>query len=310
MKVLLTCPPMLRGLDEFRPRFERHAIELETPEVVQTLTEGELLGLVPACDGWIIGDDPVTRRVLAAGKAGRLRAAVKWGIGVDNVDQTAVRELGIPFANTPEMFGNEVADLAMAYVTALARHIVAIDRGVRAGDWPKPAGISLAGRTVALVGCGDIGSQTARRLTAAGMRVVAYDPVLGDRQPPDGIEVAVWPARVEEADFIVLTCALTAANRHMLNESVLARARRGVRVVNVARGPLIDEAALVSALRSGQVSAAALDVFEEEPPAAGSPLRELDHCILGSHNGSNTVDAVRRASNRAIDLLFGFLGVS
>src|SRR5262245_19254166 len=100
MKVLVTCPPMLRGLDEFRPRFESHAIALETPAVVQTLTEEELLGLVPACDGWIIGDDPVTRRVLAAGKAGRLRAAVKWGIGVDNVDQAAMRELGIPFANT------------------------------------------------------------------------------------------------------------------------------------------------------------------------------------------------------------------
>jgi D-3-phosphoglycerate dehydrogenase len=208
------------------------------------------------------------------------------------------------------MFGKEVADVAMGYMTALARELVTIDRGVRAGAWPKPSGISLAGRTVALVGYGDIGRNTARRLLAAEMHVVAYDPALDPGSPPEGVETAVWPDRVEEADFIVLTCALTRENRHMLNGAVLARTRRGVRVVNVARGPLIDETALVKALESGQVSAAALDVFEEEPLPAGSPLRRFDRCILGSHNSSNTVDAVRRASERAIDLLFGFLGVS
>jgi D-3-phosphoglycerate dehydrogenase len=114
---------------------------------------------------------------------------------------------------------------------------------------------------------------------------------------------------VGEADFIVLTCALTRENHHMLNGSVLAGASRGVRVVNVARGPLIDEAALVAALRSGQVGAAALDVFEEEPLPSESPLRQFEQCVLGSHNGSNTVDGVRRASERAMELLFGFLGV-
>jgi D-3-phosphoglycerate dehydrogenase len=309
LKVLVTCPPMLRNLDEFRLRFEQPRIELEVPPVVQTLTEAELIHLVPTCDGWIIGDDPATRAVFAAGKSGKLKAAVKWGVGVDNVDFAAAREQGIPIANTPHMFGKEVADLAMAYVTALARQFVAIDRGVRAGRWPKPSGISLEGRTVALVGYGDIGMNTARRLLAAGMRVRAYDPVLSAKPSPE-IDIAVWPERVEEADFIVLTCALTATNRHMVNGTVLARARRGVRVVNVARGPLIDEAALVLALESGQVSAAALDVFEEEPMPTDSPLRRFDQCIFGSHNGSNTVDAVRRASERAIDLLFGFLGVS
>jgi len=310
MKVLVTCPPMLRNLDEFRPRFERRAIEVEAPRVVQALTEPDLMRLVPRCDGWIIGDDPATQAVFAAGKAGRLKAAVKWGVGIDNVDLEAARALGIPITNTPSLFGKEVADLAMAYVTALARQFVAIDRGVRAGDWPKPSGISLEGRTVALVGYGDIGRNTARRLLAAEMRVVAYDPVLVAGKRPPAIDVAVWPERVEEADFVVLTCALTRETRHILNATSLSRMRPGVRIVNVARGALIDEPALLTALESGHVSGAALDVFEEEPLAADSPMRRFDQCVLGSHNGSNTVDAVRRASERAIELLFGFLGVS
>jgi D-3-phosphoglycerate dehydrogenase len=310
MKVLITCPPMLRNIDAFRARFDFHGIALETPEVAQVLGEDALIALVPQCDGWIIGDDPATRAVFAAGRAGRLKAAVKWGVGVDNVDFAAARDLEIPIANTPAMFGKEVADLAMAYVTALARELVAIDRGVRAGGWPKPTGISLEGRRVALVGYGDIGRQTARRLRAAEMEVVAYDPLLDPRNPPPDIGVAVWPERISEADFVVLTCALTAANWQMLNAATLARLRPGVRIVNVARGPLIDEAALAAALESGHVFAAALDVFDREPLPAQSPLRRFDRCILGSHNGSNTADAVRRASERAIDLLFGFLGLS
>ena len=307
MKVLVTCPPMLRAMDEFRPLFARRGFAVDTPKVVQTLPETELIRLVPQYEGWIIGDDPATRAVFAAGRAGRLRAAVKWGVGVDNVDFVAARELGLPVANTPAMFGNEVADVAMCYLTGLARELFTLDRGVRAGEWPKPPGVSLAGKAVALVGYGDIGRHLAQRLLAAEMRVVAYDPAL--REPPPHVALARWPDRVEEADFIVLTCALTRDNRHMLDGRVLARAKAGVRIVNVARGPLIDEAALAEALAAGRVRAAALDVFEVEPLPPDSPLRQFDRCVFGSHNASNTVDAVRRTSERAIELLLNFLGV-
>ena len=307
MKVLVTCPPMVRMIDEFRPRFAALGMEVDAPAVVQTLPESELITLVPQYDGWIIGDDPATQAVFTAGRAGRLRAAVKWGVGVDNVDFVAARQLGLPIANTPGAFGGEVADVAVAYVTMLARDLAAIDRGVRAGGWPKPAGISLAGKTVALIGHGDIGRNVGRRLAAADMRLIAYDPALS--APVDGVEVAEWPDRVEEADFMVFTCALTLTNRHMLSAGVLARTKRGVRIVNVARGPLIDEPALVAGLASGQVRSAALDVFEVEPLPADSPLRGYEQCIFGSHNGSNTVDAVRRTSERAIGLLAGYLGV-
>lgn len=311
MRVLVTCPPMLGLIDEFRSVFEAKGIELITPEVVQTLSEAELEALVPRVDGWIIGDDPATERVFAAGKAGRLRAAVKWGVGVDNVDFAAAKKLGIQVANTPRMFGGEVADIAVHYVIGLARQTFFIDREVRKGRWPKPAGISLEGKTAAVIGFGDIGRNTARRLAAHDMRVVVYDPhVCPTAQELSKFTFAEWPQQLEVADFVVVTCALTPQTRHMLDAAAFAKMKEGVRIVNVSRGPIIDEQALVDALESGKVHSAALDVFEVEPLPADSPLRACERCIFGTHNASNTVDAVRRATNKAIELLFGFLGVS
>lgn len=307
MRVLVTCPPMLGMIDSFRPLMEGHGAEVTAPSVVQTLSVEELKALVPAHDGWIIGDDPATREVFAAGRAGRLKAAVKWGIGVDNVDFAACKDLGIPITNTPNMFGGEVADIAMGYVTALARQTFDIDRGVRAGHWPKPRGISLAGKAVALIGFGDIGRNAAKRMLAADMRVIAYDPFAPAVPGLDGVARADWPERLEDADFIVITCALTDSSRHMVNADTLARTKPGVRIVNVGRGPIIHEAALIDALQSGRVFSAALDVFESEPLPVDSPLRDHPRCVFGSHNASNTADAVIRTSEMAIGKLMDFL---
>ncbi|WP_201154249.1 phosphoglycerate dehydrogenase [Rhodothalassium salexigens] len=308
-RVLVTCPPMLGMIDAFRDCFARAGVELDAPEVVQTLSEEALIARLPGVDGWIIGDDPATARVLEAGAAGRLKAAVKWGVGTDNVDFAAARRLGLDCTNTPGVFGREVADIAMHYVTALARHTVAIDRAIRQhAAWPKPRGLSLAGRTVALVGFGDIGRQTARRLLAAEMRVLAYDPAF-EAQPGLDVTPARWPERLDEADFLVFTCPLTETTHHLFDRALIERLKPGVRVVNVGRGPVIATDALVAALERGVVHSAALDVFEHEPLAADAPLRRFDACIFGSHNASNTADAVDRVSHQAIDTLFGYLGL-
>jgi D-3-phosphoglycerate dehydrogenase len=298
---------MLGMIDNFRPSFQKHGVEVTAPNVVQILSVDELKVLVPQHDGWIIGDDPATREVFTVGKAGKLKAAVKWGIGVDNVDFTACKDLGIPITNTPNMFGGEVADVAMGYVIALARETFEIDRGVRAGAWPKPRGISLAGKTVALIGLGDIGRNTARRLLAADMKVVAYDPVARPADELTAVEMAAWPQRIEEADFLVITCALSSSSRHMVNGEVLAKVKPGIRIVNVGRGPVIDEPALVAALKTDQVYSAALDVFEVEPLPMDSYMRNHPHCVFGSHNSSNTADAVTRTSEIAIEKMIEFL---
>lgn len=307
-QVLVTCPPMLGCIESFFSYARERNIELVPAEVTQTLSEEELMERLPRFDGWIIGDDPATRRVFEAGKAGKLRAAVKWGVGVDNVDFEACRALQIPVVNTPMMFGNEVADVALCYVIGLARQLFYIDREVRLNKkWLKPSGVSLAGKTAGVVGLGDIGRNVVWRLAACGMNIIGYDPGVQDDAGVAGIERAEWPDRLDAVDFLVLTCALNKSNWHMVNQSSLPKMKHGVFIVNVARGPLIDEPVLVSALESGYVAAAALDVFEIEPLAMDSPLRNMPQCVFGSHNASNTVDAVARTSCRAIDEIAGFL---
>jgi D-3-phosphoglycerate dehydrogenase len=140
------------------------------------------------------------------------------------------------------------------------------------------------------------------------MRIIAYDPAASSADESEAVDVETWPRRVGEADFLVITCALTASSRHMVNAQTLAQTKRGVRIVNVSRGPIIDEPALIDDLRSGQVYSVALDVFEQEPLPMDSPLRDHSRCVFGAHNASNTADAVDRASRAAIDKLFEYLG--
>ena len=186
--------------------------------------------------------------------------------------------------------------------------VYVVDRGVRAGLWPKPAGLSLAACEAALVGYGNIGQAIATRLLACGVRVSVYDPrataVSGE------CRLRTWPENLESADFLVLACALTESSRHLIDARALARCKPGVRIVNVSRGALIDESALVAALEDGRVYSAALDVFETEPLPAVSPLRRQERCVFGSHNASNTVHAVTRASRRAIEILMALLSES
>jgi phosphoglycerate dehydrogenase-like enzyme len=305
--ILVTCPPMLGLIDEFAEAFASNNLDFTAAKVTQTLSEEELIALVPNHDGWIIGDDPATRRVVEAAVRGKLKAAVKWGVGVDNVDFGAFGDFGVPVENTPGVFGGEVADVALTYTLGLARETYFIDRDIRTNNgWPKPSGISIAGRKVAIVGFGDIGSETARRIIACGGRVIAYDPYF---KPVDGVDVecAEWPARLDEADFLIFTCPLNTATKGMFNAELLGQLKPGMRVVNVARGPVIEEAALLRGLENGVVHSAALDVFEVEPLAPDNPLRQYERCIFGSHNGSNSADAVRRVSHIAIEKIARFL---
>jgi len=299
---------MLGLMDEFYGAFEAKGLTGVAANVTQVMSEEELIETLPLYDGWIIGDDLATERVIDAAVAGSLKAAVKWGVGVDNVDFPAFEARNIPVTNTPGVFGEEVADVALTYTLGLARETYRIDREIRSNNaWPKPSGVSMTGKTIGLVGFGDIGAAIARRLIACGSKVIAYDPMY---KPVARlvVEAAVWPERIGEVDFLVFACPLNDGTRGMFNRDLVAKLKPGVRVVNVSRGPVIDEAALIKSLDDGIVHSAALDVFEVEPLPASSRLREFDQCIFGSHNGSNSVDAVRRVSLMAIDKIAEYLG--
>ena len=308
MKVLVTCPPMLKMIEEFYPIFNKSKMEITAPKVIQTLSVEELCKIVPQHHGWIIGDDPATREVFEAGKKGNLIAAVKWGVGVDNVDFKCCKDLAIPIANTPNMFGSEVADIAVGYLIALARETFNIHNGVKIGEWPKPQGISLDGKTVAIIGLGDIGMNVVKRLLSMGMKINGYDPVAKiPTEYKNKINCLKWPMNISEADFVVITCALTESSYHMLNDNIFAMLKKGVRIVNVGRGPIIDETSLERGLKSNIVYSAALDVYEKEPLPMESYLRTHPRCIYGSHNASNTKEAVIKTSNFAIEKLLSYL---
>lgn len=307
MKILITCPPMLRSIAHFENKLKSLGYDYYIPDVAQIIPEQELIELAPNFDGWIIGDDPATRKVFEAGKKGFLKAAVKWGVGTDNVDFDACADLDIPITNTPGMFGEEVADLAMCYVTSLARQTQLIHQGILNNDWPKPIGISLRGKKCGVVGFGDIGKNAAKRLIASSMQVIAYDPYFESVDSLPSVRHEIWPNSLNELDFLVFTCSLNYKTYHLFNRNALDICKRGLRIVNIARGPLIDENILIEGLTSRKIHSAALDVFEVEPLPVNSELRNFKQCIFGSHNGSNTIDAVIRTSNLAIDYLHKFL---
>ena len=236
-----------------------------------------------------------------------LKAAVKWGIGTDNVDFKACKEFGIPITNTPAMFGREVADVSVGYLHALARNLVEIDREVRKGNWIKPSGVSIAGKTAAIIGFGDIGRNTAKRLLSAEMNIIVYDPFVDKKTIDKNINLYNWPQGLELADFIIINCSLTPSSYHMINEETIKLMKQGVRIINVGRGPIIDENALIDNLNNNYIDSVALDVYEEEPISVDSPLLKNPRCVFGSHNASNTNEAVIRTSNKAIKIMSDFL---
>jgi D-3-phosphoglycerate dehydrogenase len=302
-RVLITCRQMQNCIDEFRPRLDERELELVLPEVVQQPSEDDLIEIIGGFDGMIAGDDPLSARVLEHAK--RMRIISKWGVGIDGIDLDAARALGISVVNTPGVFGGEVADIALGYVIMLARQLHRIDASVKAGGWFKHEGRSLAGQVLGVAGFGSIGQAVGARGKGFGMRVVAHDVAAAASAAAAelGVEMLDRDELFRQSDFLVLCSPLTPETRHMASESTLALMGPGSFVVNVGRGPLVDEPALIQALDSGQVAAAALDVFEQEPLPATSGLRRFAQCVFGSHNASNTREGVLRASERAVENL-------
>lgn len=322
VKVLITCPPMLKQIEKYRSIFDKNGIDIHTPNVEQTLSEQILIGLVPKYDGWIVGDDPVTENVVAAGTAGNLRGIVKWGVGTDNVDFEACRKYGVKVSNTPGMFGEEVADLAVCYLIMLSRHVLAINNSVKSGGWAKITGSSLQNKKLCLVGFGDIGRSIARRLLSMRIDVWVSDPGFdkqndrvvcnyGDIEIEDclhGVTIGDLDSCLTEADYVIVACALNSSTYHMIGDN-LWKCNTGVRLVNISRGPIIDERTIIKGQEEEWIGPVAFDVFEKEPLPMDNGLRDCKDNIFGCHNGSNTFEAVDRASHEAIRILLEFLEV-
>ena len=285
--------------------FARRGIDAH---VKTDLTRDELIEIIPDYDGLAVRSaTKVTEKVVAA--ADRLKVIGRAGIGVDNVDVRAATARGIIVMNTP--FGNAIttAEHAIALMLALARQVPLADVTTRAGKWAKSEliGVEITGKCLGIVGCGNIGAIVADRARGLKMKVVAFDPYLSLERATDlGVEKVEFDALFRRADFITLHTPLTDKTRKIINSDAIRTMRDGVRIINCARGGLIDEKALFDALQTGKVAGAAIDVYEVEP-ATDNILFTSNNVICTPHLGASTREAQENVAMQIAEQISDFL---
>ncbi|UCG13678.1 MAG: phosphoglycerate dehydrogenase [Deltaproteobacteria bacterium] len=299
-KVLVTAPYMQSVIDRFRPVFAKHHIEIIVPPVEERLNEKDLLQWIGDVDGVICGDDQFTENVLKAGC--KLKVISKWGTGTDSIDQATCEKLGIAVRNTPNAFSEPVADTVLGYILCFTRNLPWMHQAMCKGIWRKIPGRSLRECVLGVIGVGDVGKAVVRRATAHSMRVFGNDLV----EMPEvflaetGIEMVSKEELLRQSDFVSLNCDLNPTSYHLMSDTRFAQMKSTAVVINTARGPVLDEAALIRALRNGIIAGAALDVFEEEPLPEGSPLRTMDGVLLAPHNANSSPEAWERVHQNTI----------
>ncbi len=248
----------------------------------------------------------MSRRVIES--APRLRLIARHGIGVDAVDLDAATERGIPVTTTGAVNAESVAEYTFAMLLGLARKIPEADAGMRAGGWSRSGqiGMELAGKTLGIIGLGAVGRHLARQASAFRMTVIADDPFAA---APHDLPVTLVPRAelLRRADVVSLHLRLAAGTRHTIDAAAIGAMKSSAVILNTARGGLIDEPALLAALRAGRIAGAALDVFEEEPLPAGSPLRQLPNVLLSPHVAGQTREALERVAIAAADAILDVL---
>ncbi|HVM71721.1 MAG TPA: phosphoglycerate dehydrogenase [Anaerolineales bacterium] len=307
--ILFSAPYMLMSLERFRPVLEGYGLELITPEVHERLEEADLLKYAGQIDGAICGDDRFSASVLEA-CAPRLKVISKWGTGVDSIDAAACARLGIELCRTPNAFTLPVADSVMGYLLAFARRQPWMDKAMKAGLWQKIPGRALHECTLGIIGVGTIGKTLARRARAFGMNILGNDIVEIDHVfiAETAIQMTSLEALLSASDFVSVNCDLNPTSYHLINARTLGFMRREAFLINCARGPIVDETALVEALEAGRIAGAALDVFEVEPLPADCHLKRMDNVLLAPHNSNSSPAAWERVHRNTIKNLIEGLG--
>lgn len=267
-------------------RLQSFGLEVILNPFQRRLTEDEVANLIEEHRpiGMIAGVEFLTRKVLM--KQCFPKVISRCGIGMDSVDLEAAKEFGITVTNTPDAPTVAVAELTLGLILSLLRNIPSVDAGIRRGDWLRPMGQLLFGKTVGIVGCGRIGTRLAKSLSNFGCRVIGYDPHV---KLCEFIEIVPLQELLREADIISLHLPYTSDNHHFLNDKRLLEMKEGAFLVNAARGGLVDECALLECLKKKKMAGAALDCFGQEPYCG--PLASMDNVVLTCHLGSYAKEA-------------------
>lgn len=275
--------------------------EAKYPQADRHLSEDEMVELAEGCQALLVGIDPVTERVMDSGP---LRAIAKFGTGLDNIDLEAAGARGIPVRNTPGANSQGVAELTIAFLFGLARHIVAHHRSAADGEWRRWMGTELAGKRLGLVGLGEVGRRVTAMARGLGMEVVGHDPY--SENPP--VPTMDMGALLESSWAVSLHVPLTPETRGMIGRAELHRMPPGGLLINTARGGLVDEEAVAEALSSGDLGGAAFDDLETRPPP-DSPLWDERGFLTTPHAGASTTEAVERTGMEAVEAIREELGL-
>ena len=275
-----------------------------TVDVRDDITPEQLTVELPNYDGMVVRSRTKVRKDLID-VCPNLKVIVRGGAGLDTIDHEYAKEKGIAVMNTPLANSKSVAELTIGYMLMMARSLYAASATIKAEKWEKKAfnGVEIGGKTLGLIGIGNIGKETAKRAIAMEMSVIAYDPFV--KEAPEGIKLVSLDELLAGADYISLHLPKTKESTNMISTEQFAKMKNGVRIINCARGGIIDEAALYEALTSGKVAGAALDVFAEEPPTDWK-LAKLDNVIASPHIGAATKEAQARVGAEVAEKLIAF----
>ena len=287
--ILLSAPYMLPFIERFIPIFNHYGCDVIKADVNERLSEKEILAYAGKFDGTVCGDDRYTLKVIKQ-CAPRLKVISKWGTGIDSIDKTAAEEFGIQVFRSINAFTVPVSDSVIGYILAFARRQPWLDHEMKSGAWEKLPGRALSECTLGVIGVGYIGKELLRKAHAFGMKLLATDIIAPPQEVINqtGVQMVSLDELLQASDFISVNCDLNPTSFHLLNTKAFAKAKPGAVVINTARGPIIEEPALIKSLQEKRLGGAALDVFEVEPLPLDSPLLKMDNVMLAPHNSNSS----------------------
>lgn len=300
MKILVAEPLAAAGIDLLKAQQGWDVVISNPKEYMQHLGDADALFVRSAVK--------VNADVLA--KAPKLRVIGRAGVGVDNVDLPAATAANVLVMNTPGGNAVAVAEHTLGFMLCLARSIPQASASTKAGNWEKKKfmGSELRGKTLGILGFGYIGQEVAKRARGFEMTIIAHDPYANQKIASElGVSLVTLDELYAQSDYITLHMAITKETNAMLNDAAFAKMKTGVRIINCARGELVDSAALARAIESGKVAGAAMDVFETEPPAAGDPLLALEQVLATPHIGGSTGEAQEVVGVRIVEQVVDYL---
>ena len=306
-KVLISAPYLLPVIEQYQALFDENNAEFTKADVEERLEEADLLPIIAAYDGVVAGDDRFTRKVLEA--ASKLKVLVKWGTGIDSFDSEAAEEFGIKVCRTVNAFTEPVSDTVLGYILCFARNLEKMDRQMKAGVWDKIPGRALNESTIGVIGVGATGSGVLRRARAFGANLLGND--IRDVHPAHvkalDVTLVSLEELLEQSDFVSVNCDLNPTSYHLMTKEQFKRMKDTAYLINTARGPIVDEKALIAALQAKEIAGAGMDVFENEPLPKDSPLLKMDNVMIAPHNSNSSPKAWNLVHNSSLSQLFATL---